>query len=219
MRLRFVPPCVTVASAALILLASGCGRTAPVRAPTPLDILADWMTGRFSSAAQAHSEDGYYPIDLAMARIWRDRGDGLWLYVEQSLADAKAPYRQRVYRLVHIGGSVFESEVYLLPGDPLVHAGAYRATHPLADLDPTDLTEKPGCGVILRRMADGSFAGSTLGSQCASRLAGADHATSYVRITRDRLVSWDRGFDREHKQVWGATKGGYVFDKVANFRP
>jgi hypothetical protein len=27
------------------------------------------------------------------------------------------------------------------------------------------------------------------------------------------MVSWDRGFDKEGKQVWGAQKGGYRFVK------
>lgn len=219
MRLRPLAPCIALVVAALLLVSPGCGRQAPARTAAPLEVLTDWMTGRFSSAAQAQRNKDYFPIDLAMARIWRDRKDGIWLYVEQSRAGSAAPYRQRVYRLAHIGSNVFESEVYLLPGDPLDLAGAHNAAEPLASLSPLDLTEKPGCGVILRRMADGSFAGSTLGSQCASSLRGADHATSEVRITRKRLVSWDRGFDAAHAQVWGATEGGYVFDKLANFKP
>jgi hypothetical protein len=34
-----------------------------------------------------------------------------------------------------------------------------------------------------------------------------------VTLDQGQLLSWDQGFDSENKQVWGATKGGYVFIK------
>jgi hypothetical protein len=35
-------------------------------------------------------------------------------------------------------------------------------------------------------------------------------------IDRDKMITWDRGFDENSNQVWGATKGGYVFKKKIN---
>lgn len=48
--------------------------------------LADWMSGSFSSAAQAAEDSAYYDIRLEMAPIWTDRDDAVWLYVEQAMA-------------------------------------------------------------------------------------------------------------------------------------
>ena len=59
--------------------------------------------------------------------------------------------------------------------------------------------------------------GRTLGDLCKSTLRGAAYATSVVSIGRAALVSWDRGFDESGKQVWGAVKSGYVFEKIADF--
>ncbi len=39
------------------------------------------------------------------------------------------------------------------------------------------------------------------------------YTTSEVVLSSDRMVSWDRGWDAEGKQAWGAEKGGYVFIK------
>jgi hypothetical protein len=36
-------------------------------------------------------------------------------------------------------------------------------------------------------------------------------ATSEVVVSPGRIESWDRGFDAEGVQVWGAEKGAYVF--------
>jgi hypothetical protein len=45
-------------------------------------------------------------------------------------------------------------------------------------------------------------------------LRGASFANSIVTVTQNEILSWDQGFDKEGKQVWGATKGGYRFIKM-----
>ena len=99
-----------------------------------LETLATWMTGSFSSEAHAKSDSEIKNITLEMARIWPDRDDGVWLYVEQAAAEnKKKPYRQRVYRLTaHPDGS-FRSDVYTLP-TPDKHVGQYKKDEPLKKL-------------------------------------------------------------------------------------
>jgi len=58
------------------------------------------------------------------------------------------------------------------------------------------------------------FVGGTEGKGCASDLRRATYATSEVVVKLDHLTSWDRGFDKSDRQVWGAEKGGYVFLKL-----
>lgn len=193
---------------------TGC-RSTPK--PTPqradIDLLASWMTGSFSSAEQAAADPEHFrDVRLHMAPIWTDRSDGPWLYVEQAMSDSEArPYRQRVYRLAMVKDG-FESAVYELPGDPLVFAGAWRSPELVSGLTPQDLTPRQGCSITLR-FEDEAFRGATAGTNCVSTLRGAAYATSEVTIEEDRLISWDRGFDAEGWQVWGAEAGGYVFLK------
>ncbi len=208
----------------LVLAATACRATGPAagHATTPeIELLAAWMTGSFSSAAQAAADpENYRDIRLEMARIWRDRTDGPWLYVEQAAAESlDRPYRQRVYQLVARPDGAFESRVYTLPGDPRRFAGAGRDPAVLAGLSPEQLELRAGCTMILRRRADGAFAGGTEGRGCESTLRGAAYATSEAVITAGRLVTWDRGFDAAGVQVWGATAGGYVFERVGAASP
>ena len=63
-------------------------------------------------------------------------------------------------------------------------------------------------------MNNGSYEGSTNGKDCQSDLRGAKYATSEVVISDEGIKSWDRGYDENDKQVWGAEKGGYVFKKL-----
>lgn len=200
-------------AAALLLVLAGCAMSGPEPDPE-LARLAEWMTGSFSSAAQAETQpDDYFDIRLEMAPIWTDRTDGPWLYVEQAAAEAlDRPYRQRVYRLVP-DGDFIRSDVYLLPGDPLAFAGAWRTPEVFTGTTPEELELRTGCSIWLQDLG-GVHVGATRGRSCESSLGDAAYATSEVTVTADRLTSWDRGFDEAGVQAWGATAGPYEFLRV-----
>ncbi len=183
-------------------------------APDPgLDRLTTWMTGSFTSAAQAAADSSYYEIELEMAPIWTELSGARWLYVEQAVATHKAaPYRQRVYRLTRLDENLFESAVYKLP-DEEKYVGAYLDPERLDAISPAFLIERQGCSIVLELMADGTYGGSTQGTGCESTLRGATYATSHVTLRADRLMSWDRGYDAGGNQVWGARDAGYVFER------
>ncbi len=175
-----------------------------------------FLTGSFSSYAQSQRDPEFYEIVLHMVPIWEDRDDGPWLYVEQAVAsNAGQPYRQRVYHLEQIDKNSYSSSVYSFE-NPERFAGAYMDEMPLSELTPEDLSIRVGCAIVVSWDEDQrAFVGSTNGRDCQSDLRGASYATSEVRLRKDRLVTWDRGYDANGEQVWGAVKGGYVFDRVS----
>lgn len=197
-----------------ILPAAAASAAPQEQGENDLDVAVSWMTGSFSSAAQAASDTNYFDIRLEMARVWRDRTDGYWLYVEQAVAThLEKPYRQRVYHVALVADGAVRSDVYAIPR-PLRFAGEWRSANPLASLTPDSLVVREGCAVVLRRSGPLVFEGGTVGGVCASELRGASYATSTVSLMSERLVSWDRGFDEQGEQVWGATTGGYEFLRV-----
>lgn len=178
-----------------------------------LEELTAWMTGAFTSKTQALRDSDYYAISLMVTPIWQDRYPGQhWLYVEQALiADLDKPYRQRIYQVEAMTDGTFRSTVYLLPDNQ----GAIGKSTDTAFFDrwePEDLDIRDGCAVVLA-YTDGIYTGSTKGQDCKSSLRGASYASSVVTISRDRIVSWDQGFDADNVQVWGAEKEGYLFDR------
>lgn len=188
-------------------------------ADTDLTAFAQTMAGHYSSAEQAGADSAYFDIRLHMVPIWGSAADldTVWLYVEQAAAGyLDRPYRQRVYRLTAESGAdgpVYRSAVYTLAA-PLRFAGVWDSVVAFESLTPDSLEERSGCDILLTRQEDGSFAGSTGESNCPSALRGASYATSEVTMRADELVSWDRGWDADGQQVWGAEKGGYVFKRV-----
>lgn len=57
---------------------------------TSLERLATAMIGSFTTAEQALADQDFRNITLHVSRIWSDRSDGRWLYLEQALTDARS---------------------------------------------------------------------------------------------------------------------------------
>lgn len=181
-------------------------------------LLVEWMQGHFDSEQQSKADKDFFNIHLNMAKIWPKEA-GTWLYVEQAAAThLDEPYRQRVYQVTQITDNEFASKVYTFDNGKS-YAGAYKSAAPLANLSPANLTERAGCTVYLTwDETQQHFNGSTKANECESNLRGASYATSDVTVTKDKIVSWDRGYDINDKQVWGAEKAGYIFMKSQSLK-
>lgn len=170
------------------------------------------MQGSFNSELQSQQDSSYYNISLHMYPIWKDKGH--FLYVEQALNSMQdQPYRQRVYEITRITDSTFSSAVYTLPNEK-EWIGKWKTPKSFDQISKSDLILRDGCEVILKRLDKNQFKGSTGENSCNSSLRGASYATSEVEITEETIISWDRGMDRDGNQVWGAEKGGYIFNKI-----
>ncbi len=177
--------------------------------------LQNMMTGSYDSATQAAEDSTYYNISLHMYPIWKDRRDGKYLYVEQALASMQdKPYRQRVYKLELLDDYTIASHVYTLKNDSLF-TGKWKTPEIFDEYDLSLLDIREGCEVVLARAAGNfnSYSGSTNKDHCKSTLRGASYATSKVSMDHNKITSWDQGWNKDDEQVWGATKGPYIFIK------
>lgn len=198
---------------ALPLFLLSCSATKQLNAnQASIEELKSWMIGSYDSSEQAVADTTYYNISLHMYPIWTGK-EGHWLYVEQALAARQeAPYRQRVYQLEEMADGSIVSRVFKLPNEK-GSIGKWKTPAYFDQYGTTDLVEREGCGVYLKRSGQG-YAGATLDKNCGSTLRGASYATSSVSVFPKKIESWDQGFDANDKQVWGATLGGYVFKKL-----
>ena len=177
-----------------------------------IDELFALMQGSFNSEKQANEDQSFYNITLHMYPIWKDNGH--FLYVEQSVTQMQdKPYRQRVYELKENENGSISSYVYTIPNDSL-WIGKWKTPEAFDSLSKEDLELRNGCEVVLSRVTKNRYKGKTGDTSCESTLRGASYATSEVEIDSEKIVSWDRGFDADGNQVWGAEKGGYVFNKL-----
>ena len=177
-----------------------------------LNELIALMQGSFDSEIQSQVDSTYFNISLHMYPIWKDQGN--FLYVEQALNSKQdKPYRQRIYEITRVNDSVFSSAIYTITADSL-WVGKWKTPTAFDSISKNDVTLKKGCEVLLQRVKPNYFAGKTGDKTCESTLYGASYATSQVEILEDKIISWDRGFDAEGNHIWGADKGGYIFNKL-----
>ena len=183
--------------------------------------LLAYMTGSFSSEAQSKADSNFYDIRLHMVEIQMGNEAGNWLYVEQAMGSAQdKPYRQRVYQVVEITLGIYESRVYEFE-NPLQYAGGWNDASKLSNLTFDKLILRDGCSITLKYEHElvgdiniNRFVVYIGDASCLRTLSGASYASSEVVITDEQLLSWDRGWDVNGKQVWGAEKGGYIFVKT-----
>lgn len=196
----------------LIVLVLGCqsAKTNGDQSGAHLNELVAIMQGQYSSEAQSKSDTTYFNISLRMVPIWQKKGH--YLYVEQAMFSKQdKPYRVRIYKITQ-RGDTFVSEIHTLKNEK-EWIGKWKTPAAFDALTDNDIELKPGCEVILKRIGKNHFTGQTGIKTCPSELRGASYATSKVTVTEKEILSWDQGFDKNDKQVWGAEKGGYAFVK------
>jgi hypothetical protein len=165
-----------------------------------------------SSQYQANQKDFYHVI-MKLHRIWLDRDDAIWLYIEQAQFDVQdRPYRQRVYKVYRGERDTLISEVYNLP-DAEAAIGKGGDSDFWKDKVPQQLAVRQGCAVYLTRKDNALYVGGTRPNTCESTLAGAAYAQSEVTIGLDIFESLDQGLDKEGKLMWGSEKGPYKFER------
>ena len=178
-----------------------------------IQTLVSFMSGEFNSKKQASADSAFFDITLHMTPILPDNNNGKWLYVEQAVSSGlDKPYRQRVYHVYVYDETTIMSKVYEIE-NPADFINAWKLNSAIEKLSPDMLVDRQGCGILLHKIKKGRFEGQTVGKECLSSLRGATYATSEVVIDKKKLVSWDRGWDLNDSQVWGAEKGGYIFVK------
>lgn len=180
--------------------------------PNHLPELFAMMQGSFNSEVQAQVDTTYLNISLHMYPIWTDKGN--FLYVEQALNTKQdKPYRQRIYEVTQLNDSIYSSAIYTIENDSL-WIGKWKTPEAFDSLTMDMVSKKEGCDVLLQRIEPKFYKGETGEKTCESTLYGASYATSEVEIMEDKIISWDRGFDNNDKHIWGAEKGGYIFNKL-----
>lgn len=194
---------------ALSLLAASLVGAAP--AGNDVARVVSWLVGSFDTRAQAEADRradtaDKHDVALMVVRPVDDPvvfQDGLYVYVENRIEGETKPYRQRVYRLKKIKDRI-RLEVFKI--DTQVLELLVLAPQMLASLSPRDLTREEGCDVLLEPQGE-EYSGSTPRSSCKSDWKGSSFVTSTMRVTKDLIVTLDRGYDEKEVQTFGPTDG------------
>jgi len=181
----------------------------PVRAD--LDTYSTLLAGTFSSKAQAAYDSTYDDVTIHILPIYPESTIGRWFYTEQYDSSSPIPYRQRVYHIIPQGNTLLQY-IYTIPDTLLVAAATYRHTDIVFPIAATDLRYKDSCDIVLLAFPFG-YTGQT--PQCPATFRGSSYSISSFLVTIYGIQSWERGYTRDNRHVWGHPTGPYHFLRLS----
>jgi hypothetical protein len=173
------------------------------------------LVGTMDTSAQAATNPKIANVQMITCRVRvanpsPQAKEAVFLYQEQGMADKLAkPYRQRFLR---IAPSIYSQSIESLSFKPdNLSAWVGLCNKPEGDrtVQRRDLGQ-PICSVFLRKTGS-VYVGNTPVDGCPAKVRGAVRITNRVILHETGMDTWDRGFDAQGKQVWGAESDSYQF--------
>jgi CpeT protein len=178
-----------------------------------MNLMADWFTGEFSTKGETLIDATSGHQQIRVVRIWESRED-LWVYYEQSKLDsAHNPHRQWIFAIEEEQENLYLLQPHRLPNMAELKGNrsqAFLENH----IDISDLEEIGGCELFVEYDGFASFTASTVEDYCDTKYQGADILHIKFNLMEDKFDWWEKGFDENGKQLWGAGKDPQVFRKV-----
>lgn len=180
----------------------------------PVHEVADHLIGVMDTSAQAALNSNFVSVQMTTCEVLLTSSleevdqNSVYLYQEQALSNTlDQPYRQRFLHIVQgRTNQEIESRTYK-PDNPTDWTGfCQQAQRTIA---PDDLGDQV-CTVSLRSSSLG-YVGSTSDEGCPVNVRGAVRLTNIVVLHADGMDTWDRGFDENDLQVWGAQAEPYRY--------
>lgn len=176
------------------------------------------LEGDFSNEAQ-HKSDARYPhVMLHIRRIWKERSDAHWYYLEQyPFGLPEEPYVQTVFGVTTQGPDSLRLARYTIPNER-EHLGSWQEKRPLRDLRPSDLRPLSNCDVFLEKAERTHFIGSTKGSDCRYffLVNGADYSVTKMDIGYNAILLDTEMFTDAGKKVFGVDTEAYIYEPLVD---
>uniref|UniRef100_A0A832H250 Chromophore lyase CpcT/CpeT n=1 Tax=Oscillatoriales cyanobacterium SpSt-402 TaxID=2282168 RepID=A0A832H250_9CYAN len=175
--------------------------------------VAELLEGVMDTTAQAKANPKAPSVQMTTCQVRLTNAaapSAILLYQEQALTEKLAqPYRQR---FLEIAPDFEAKAVRSLSFRPLQSdrwAGFCNKPESLRILQKADLGS-PVCSVFLKKLSNG-YLGETPPEGCPASVRGAVRITNTIELNASGMNTWDRGFDANGKQVWGAQSEAYQF--------
>ena len=168
------------------------------------------ITGTFSTLEQHKTDSTFDDVRVYTKLIRKDVNGIYWIYTEQGETKNYKPYRQRVYQLALVDGYIKQRIYYL--NDITKHTFFQPKT--IKGITLADIKLKPGCDLNIR-LKGTYYGGDTDDKNCIATFRGSSYTTTNFEVHKDYVKSWERGWSKDDKQVWGSSKGHYIYKKIS----
>jgi uncharacterized lipoprotein YbaY len=168
------------------------------------------LEGILSTAQRAAANPNVANVTMTTCRVTVANAPkpAIYLYQEQAIADKLTqPYRQRILAISPSPTSqTIRSRSYKLADQA---KWVNFCDRPSRQIQPQDFPIVV-CAVFLKPTPEG-FSGTTEATGCPANVRGAVMIRNRIRLHPNGMDTWDRGYDAQGKQVWGAGDAPYQF--------
>ena len=182
-----------------------------------IGIIAWMLEGTFETIVQtpgyAAGGGDNTPVRLRVARLWPEREDQPWFYLEYSDPKDDRITRQRLTRFAREGEKIYATD-YAFPGDPKSFVGEWRKPRPFASVDPRTLKAIPGCRTLWLIQHDAIVSAGTATDDCRGDGPPGTHEHVDWWLSSSFLRHWIQQLDSTGKQV-GGLSGPSEFRRIA----
>ncbi len=168
------------------------------------------ITGTFSTYEQHKTDSTFDDVRVYTKLIRKDVNGIYWVYTEQGEAKNYVPYRQRVYQIALVEDYI-KLRIYYL-NDITKHS--FFKPETINNITLADIKLKPGCDLNIR-LKGNYYGGDTNDKNCIATFRGSSYTTTNFEVHKDYVKSWERGWSKDDKQVWGSSKGHYIYKKIS----
>lgn len=181
--------------------------------------VASRLEGTMDTSARARVNPKAANVRMTACRVSvsedteQSGGKPIFLYQEQALSnELNKPYRQRFLEISSVNnGRTVRSQSYK-PANPESVINLCNRPTTERSVKFSELG-KPVCNVYLTRSGE-NYIGVTPTQGCPANVRGAVTITNTIFLSKTGMNTWDRGFDADGKQVWGALAESYEFRKI-----
>jgi hypothetical protein len=176
------------------------------------------LEGILSTAHRAAANPQVANVTMTTCRIQvaNPPASTIYLYQEQAIVPSLTqPYRQRIL------------EIRPSPVSQTIRSRSFKLAdqaqwvnfcdRPNRQISPQDFPIVV-CAVFLKPTTEG-FSGTTEATGCPANVRGAVTIRNRIRLHSNGMDTWDRGFDAQGKQVWGAGVAPYQFLRLTGKIP
>ena len=196
------------------IMAEPIAKTSSTLGQQQAEEVAALLIGKMDTSAQAIANSKAPNVQMTTCRIGLTtpaEPQSIFLYQEQAMATSlDKPYRQRFLQISPSPLSQSVRSRSFKPADPARWSGLCNVAPSLGrTVNLIDLGT-PICNVFLKQVGT-SYMGNTPIDGCPANVRGAVRITNHIELTPNHMNTWDRGFDAQGKQVWGAKTESYQF--------
>ena len=183
----------------------------PSRASASAHLLADGLTGSFSSVGERTHNSKQAMMTIHSVSIWPDRQEKRWMYCESTTPTAGIT--QQIHAVGPGPNGDLALEVFSFPEGRTPPQGTYSDPTWFNRLDPMFLVPHAGCTVFFTQNKS-AFTGKTQGEGCPDTTNNADYTTEELTVRPDEIRRWYRGWSRSGALVHGSPTGPRVFTRT-----